>query len=426
MLNRLRDRKLIQWASAYLAGAWLALQVLDILGDKFAWPLAIQQGIIILLAFGLPIGGPAIAVVPFASQGDSDAESAAFARGIHADLVTQLSKIRALTVISATSVAEYAGTTKSRVQIGRELAVDAILEGSVQRAGERVRINVQLIDAASDSHLWAETYDRRLTVSEILSIQGEISRLVARSLAATLTPEEASRITHRTTDDLGAFDYVARARLLLPQRSLENHREGMRLLREAVALDSTYASAWGMLAGAMALGALRHWDPESLADSAEIFAERALALDPDEPDAYRALGLVAYVRGRVRESLEYTLAAVEREPSHQASVNNIGVGYHDLGRFDEAMRWIRRSVRLAPTNTFLRTNIAGIYIHLGEFELAKDRLREVAGLNPEGVDVTAQLISLYRAAGETDSLLATAREYNAYGREIAITGAGSL
>lgn len=468
MIERLKDRKLVQWAVAYLAGAWLALQVLDILGDKFVWPLALQQGLIILLAFGLPITlvlawfhgergrqrvsgvellmvagllgaaavvltvwdpaptaeqapgerparlaldeGPAVAVLPFVAQGEPDPESVAFAQGIHSDLITQLSKISALSVISATSVAGYAGTTRSLVDIGRELSVDAILQGSVQRAGERVRVNVQLIDARTDSHLWAESYDRPLAVSEILAIQGEISRLVVRSLAGALTTEEESRIAGPTTDDLSAFDYVAQARLLLPQRSLPNHREAERLLREAIAVDSSYAAAWGTMSAATVLGVMRHGDPLELADTAEVYAERALALDPDDADAYRALGLVAFVRGQTREGLEYSLAAVEREPSNQSAVNNVGVAYHDIGRFDEAMRWIRRSVRLAPTVTFLRTNIGGIYIHLGEFELAKERLREVVRLAPGGADVTSQLISLYRASGEPDSLIAVARD----------------
>ena len=489
LIRRLKDRKLGQWALAYIAGAWVVAQVVDVVAEPFQLPLVAQRGLFIVLAFGLPVvlilawhhgergrqratglellgvaavllvagvalatwapaepprsGAfpdrpstlPSVAVLPFVDRGPVQDESAFFAAGMHDDLLTQLSKLSGLRVISRTSVMQYADTDMSLRDIGDELGVDAILEGGVQRVGDRVRLNVQLIDARSDEHLWAQTYDRELTVAHLLGIQGEIARLVADALEATLSPEGEDRIVRPSTDLLPAYDFYLRGRQVLEDRTVDASSEAVRLFREAVALDSAYADAWAGLANAYAYRNIRFGFSSEYLDSAETAAARALDLDSEQAYAHRALGLVYVGRGRIGDALDAGLAAVRLDPNEPGATNNVGVDYHSLGRYDEAMRWIRRAGELQPTSLFLRTNIAGLYTHLGEFELADSILEEVGRLNPDFNISEGQYMSLARARHDLDGLLEAAARWVAldpgdpaahYGMAAASLDAGRL
>lgn len=482
LFERLKRRKIVSWAVAYLAGAWLVVQVADVLGDKFLWPLRVQQGLIVLLAFGLPVvlvlawyhgekgrqrasapellliagilavagtvlalwppgGGdgtttaseaaavarvvasdlPSVAILPFHRLGvdapvdtaaataragrDPQAEAAFFAAGMHDDLLTQLAKVGSLTVLSRTSVMQYEGTSKTIPTIGRELGVDAILEGGVLRAGDEMRLNVQLIDADTDEPLWAESYDRRLTVENVLAMQGEIARLVARELEVTLTRDEAERIERATTASLAAYERYLEGREAVRRRTKSDHERGIERFQQALAIDSTYARAWAGLGAAYAFRHYLYGAPAEWVDSARVAATRALELEPDLGEGYYALGLVNIVAGHYRAALEMNRRAVELSPNFESPVNNVGVLHHSLGSFDEALVWIRRASRLAPGSAFLRSNIAGLYIHLGEYDLARKILREIEAEDPSSPGLLPQWASLYRAAHGLDSLV---------------------
>jgi TolB-like protein/tetratricopeptide (TPR) repeat protein len=459
IFRRLKERKLGQWALAYVAAAWVVAQVVDVVAEPFQWPLVVQRGVYIVLVFGLPVvlilawhhgerghqrvsglellaiagvllaagvslalwapadplrrdalpgpqgSAPSLAVLPLDDRGSSEDESAFFAAGMHDDLLTQLSKVSGLRVISRTSVVQYADSDMSLREIGQDLGVDAILEGGVQRAGDRVRLNVQLSDARSEEHLWAETYDRELTVANVLTIQGEIARLVTDALQAALSPEEEARVARPTTDLVPAYDFYLRGRQVLEERTVEGNVEAIRLFKEAVAIDSSYANAWAGLANAYAYRNLRFGFSGEYLDSAETAATAALDLDAEQAYAYRARGLLQLGRGYLRQALEASLTAVRLDPNESGAVNNVGVLYHSLGQYDEAMRWIRRAVTLQPSALFLRTNIAGIYIHLGELELADSILTEIVRLDPEFDVSESQYMSLARAKHDLDGLV---------------------
>jgi TolB-like protein/Tfp pilus assembly protein PilF len=446
IFRRLKERKLVQWALAYVAAAWVVAQVVDVVAEPFQWPLVVQRGVYIVLGFGLPVAlilawhhgergrqrvsglellaiagvllaagvaltiwapadplrrgaslgrqgsVPSLAVLPLDDRGSSEDESAFFAAGMHDDLLTQLSKVSGLRVISRTSVMQYADSDMSLREIGQDLGVDAILEGGVQRAGDRVRLNVQLSDARSEEHLWAETYDRELTVANVLTIQGEIARLVTDALQAALSPEEEARVARPTTDLVPAYDFYLRGRQVLEERTVEGNVEAIRLFKEAVAIDSSYANAWAGLANAYAYRNLRFGFSGEYLDSAETAATAALDLDAEQAYAYRARGLLQLGRGYLRQALEASLTAVRLDPNESGAVNNVGVLYHSLGQYDEAMR-------------FLRTNIAGIYIHLGELELADSILTEIVRLDPEFDVSESQYMSLARAKHDLDGLV---------------------
>jgi len=308
--TRLRRRKVVQWGIVYVAGAWGLLQGLAYLSTLLHWPEQLQKLTGLALLIGLPIvlvlawyhgdrgeqrvtrtelaiitllflvgGGifwrydrasespptapdsqqaarprapssapnKSVAVLPFTNLAHDD-DSVEFADGLHDDLLTQLAKIGQLKVISRTSMLEYRGTTKRIPQIARELGVASILEGGVQRSGHRIRLNVQLIDAATDEHLWAETYDRELTAENIFAIQSELASSIAGALKASLSPEERASVGRVLTTNLAALDAYRRSLTLLQRNLPGEMNQADRDADEALWLDPKFAAAWALKA----------------------------------------------------------------------------------------------------------------------------------------------------------------------------------
>ena len=183
---------------------------------------------------------PSIAVLPFDNRSRVE-DDIFFVDGIHDDILTQLSKLSALTVISRTSVERFRDTKLPIKEIARQLGVTSILEGGVQRGGERVRINVQLIDAATDAHLWAETYDRELTAANLFGVQSEVATAIAGALKATLTADEKARVDAVPTQNLEAWEAYQLGRQRMARRSSESLAEAEQFFRKAVALDPQFA-----------------------------------------------------------------------------------------------------------------------------------------------------------------------------------------
>jgi len=219
---------------------------------------------------------PMVAVLPFATAGMAG-ESEFFANGVHDDLITRLAQLQSLRVISRTSVLGYRDSQLNVREIGRELGADAILEGSVQRIGDRIRINAQLIDARSDEHLWAEQYDRELSTANIFDVQTEIARAVAFALQTALTKRDVRDLAVLPTDDMAAYRAYHRAMEIRDQRS-PSSPDYFAALEEAVALDPTFARAWAELAGGLCYSVFYDDDPVSILRIEQIIEHiRALA-----------------------------------------------------------------------------------------------------------------------------------------------------
>jgi len=311
----------------------------------------------------------AIAVLPFDNL-SADADNAYFADGIHEDVLTQLSKIAELTVISRTSVMPYRESRLSLVEIAGELGVGSVLEGSVRRAGNNVRITAQLIDARTDEHLWADNFDRALTTANVFAIQSEIAQRIADALAARLSPREESRIIRVPTEDLAAYDRYLRGRDVYQTYTRDGIERSIDLFKEALEIDQAYAEAYAGLADAYSQRVQIGGFGLEWADSAQSQAQRAIDLNPEGASGYKALGLAYSMQGQSANALEANLAAVERDPNHHGAVNNVGVQESLFGRFDEALRWYKRGARLNPT-TFGPANVSFTYARLGESEIAR-------------------------------------------------------
>jgi TolB-like protein/DNA-binding SARP family transcriptional activator/Flp pilus assembly protein TadD len=321
-----------------------------------------------------------VAVLPFLNL-SGDPEQEYFSDGITEDLLAYLARFEDLTVISRTSVMQYKGTDRSLRQIGEELGVAHVLEGSVRRVDDRVRIVAQLIDARSDRHLWAESYDRELT--DIFAIQSEIAQRIAGALRDRLTPEDRERMETAPTASLTAYDFYLQGREYYYRYRDDDHWRAIELFRRAIEVDSTFSLAWAGLALAYAVLPGRQGAPREWADSGVVAAQRAIALDPGLAEAYHALGLAYQIRGRYRHAEEAFDRALTLSPNHAPALASSGSNRYATGRWDEALGFYHRSMAVDPiTRIPTLSNMAIAYGALGLFTRARETNERLLALEP--------------------------------------------
>ncbi len=337
-----------------------------------------------------------IAVLPFKNMSENK-EDEYFSDGITEDILTQLCKIGDLRVVSRTSIVQYKNTQKPLRDIAEELGVGTILEGSVRRYGTRMRITGQLIDARTDEHLWAETYDREMR--DVFSIQMDVAREIAGSLKATLSPDELRRINNTATENLDAYSYYLRGRELYNQYTQEANERAIELFRNAIALDSTYALAYAGLGDAYAQRVVRHSMPRESADSAIAVSTKAITLDRDLAEGYKALGLAAEAKGHSREALDYYYKAVKLNPNYAPVIANIGWVQNALGNYAEALLWMKKSVTLNPGAAQRYVYVAEMYNGLGDDSSAIEWYDKALTLQPDLVSAHFGLPYIYLVQG---------------------------
>ena len=319
-----------------------------------------------------------IAVLPFASR-SAAATNSLFADGVHDDLLTKLANIGSLRVISRTSVMEYRDTTKNLRQVGDELGVDTLLEGTVQHVGTTVRINVQLIDAETDEHLWARIYDRELTEQNLFKVQSEVSGEIAAALHTTLIPAEQIEAVDVPTENLRAYSLYTSARDDIYLRRLETLQSAKTQLEEALELDPDYAEARVALAETIILLSINHQaipNEEAFAQGGRLL-EEAIELNPDLSDAYATLGLLKTSTWSLTrlgtENLEAEAAfeqALALNPNNARAYMWFAVLRDAEQRTDEAIGYYHRSMQLDPLGRVPYNNLPSMYAQRGENEYA--------------------------------------------------------
>jgi len=334
---------------------------------------------------------PAIAVLPFASL-SSDPDNALFTDGIHGDILTKLANIGSCKVISRTSVMEYRDTTKNMRQIGEELDVGTIVQGSVQRIGDNVRINVQLVDTQTDINLWAQTYDRQLTAQNIFAIQSEISEAIALQLETTLTPAEQVRITATPTEDLRAYSAYISGRDNVYLRRLETLLKAREYFEQAIAFDPNYAAAYAGLAESILLLQNNHQvlSQDEAHEIARANLEKALELDPELADAYAIRGLLeskAWSQTRVGNGNIVAEAAfrraIELNPNHASAYMWFASLRDTELRNEEAIELYQRSMELDPLGRIPYTNLPTLYAQRGQNRQAIRLWLDAIEIHPE-------------------------------------------
>jgi TolB-like protein/Flp pilus assembly protein TadD len=323
-----------------------------------------------------------IAVLPLANL-SPDPENEYFSDGLTEDILTQLSRIRRLKVISRTSVMQYKRTQKNVREIGRELGVATVLEGSVRKAGNKVRISVQLIDAGTDEHLWSETYDRELT--DIFAIQSDVARQITDALKAQVSVEERARLDHRPTDNMEAYQAYLRGRFLWNQRTDEGVNAAIDLFRRATELDPKYAPAYVGLAEAyIVLGNFGTYRPTSIFPDAKAAALTALELDASLGEAYASLGNIkANYDWDWRGAERAFVTAIELRPSYANAHHWYALYLGTRGRSEEALREIRRARELDPLSPAITSNVAATYFTSHRYDEALAAVDEAIAMHPE-------------------------------------------
>ncbi|MDR7454232.1 MAG: adenylate/guanylate cyclase domain-containing protein, partial [Armatimonadota bacterium] len=323
-----------------------------------------------------------IAVLPLANL-SPDPENEYFSDGLTDDILAQLSKIRGLKVISRTSAMQYKRTAKNVREIGRELGVATILEGSVRKAGNTVRISVQLIDAATDEHLWADTYDREL--ADIFAIQSEVARRIADALQARASPEERARIDRRPTSSLEAYQAYLRGLFLWNQRTDASVNAGIEQFRRALALDPEYAPAHvGLAESYIVLGNFGTYRPAAIYPAARAASLRALEIDEALGDAHASLAQVKLSYDWDWAGAEQAFRrAIELRPGSANAHHWYALYLSAMGRSDEALGEIGRARELDPLSAAIGTNVAAILFSARRYDQALVAAREAVALHPE-------------------------------------------
>ena len=353
-------------------------------------------------AAGSSIPQKSIAVLPFENLSD-DKANAYFADGIQDEILTRLSKIADLKVISRTSTQHYKSAPENLPEIARQLGVAHVLEGSVQKSGDAVRVNVQLIKAADDSHLWADTFDRKLT--DIFSVESQIAKAVADQLRAELTGQEEQVIAAKPTENVEAYDAYLRglAYTLKTGNNAANALAAQKYLREAVRLDKRFALAWALLSNVDAQGYLvGSLQPTvALREEARQAAETAFTLQPNLGEAILANGYYHYACLKdYNAALRYFEQARQLLPNSSRIPESLAYVTRRQGDWGRSDSYFKEAERLDPRNVRLLTNQAYSYSALRRFPEALRKFDQVLNIIPDDVDTLAYKAAMLQAEGD--------------------------
>ena len=321
-----------------------------------------------------------IAVLPFRSLSDSK-EDEYFSDGTTEDIITQLSKISELRVVSRTSIMRYKNTEKSIPEIGRELGVGTILEGSVRRAGERVRIVAQLLDVQADEHIWAETYDREM--KDVFAIQSDVAEKIAAALKAKLSPTEIERIEKKPTESAEAYSLYLKGRFYWNKRRADDLRTAIEYFNQAIEIDPRYAPAYvGLASGYLALPDYAGLPVKEFVPKAEAAARKALELDPTLGEAHAVLGVARqHEWDWAGAEIEYR-RAIELNPSFPSVHHWYSQMLLFCGRSVEAEAEIRLAQELDPLSLIIGSLASGKPYYARQYDKAIEQFKKTLELDP--------------------------------------------
>jgi TolB-like protein len=320
---------------------------------------------------------PSIAVLPFTNM-SGDPEQEYFSDGITEDIITALSRLRWFFVIARNSTFAFKGQGVDVRQVGRDLGVSYVLEGSVRRSGQRLRVTSQLLDAMTGNHVWSDRYDRELT--DIFVLQDEITASVTAAIEPKLVAAEGLRAETRSIGDLSAWDLVARSLSHFWKFTAAECETAIAILRQAVQRYPNYAPAHSMLGFALTMSGFVGWSPaEAERKFAMQLARRASELDDSDPWAHMVLGYLAMMDRQTHEAVRHFQAALDLNPNFAAAVGSMGFALTLDGQSEEAMRYLERATRMSPRDPFTGVFFAPIgsaHYMAGRYEEAVKWARE--------------------------------------------------
>ena len=350
------------------------------------------------------ISNKSIAVLPFDNL-SRDPDNAYFAEGVQDEILTRLAKVADLKVISRTSTQHFKSTPDNLPQIAKQLGVSHILEGSVQKASDQVRVNVQLINALTDAHLWADTYDRKLT--DIFAVESDIAKTIAETLQARLTGSEKSSIAKAPTANPEAYELYLKGRFFWNKRTGVDLRKAIDYFDQAVAKDPNYALAYAGLADSYML--LPNYGGASAKESiapARTAITKALAIDDSLAEAHASLGLLDTLELRLERAVGDFERAIELKPNYATAHHWLMLGQLSLGRFDQAIAEGKRAVELDPLSLIINADYAWAYACAHRFDEAEKQARKTLEIDPRFFLAHYYLGGIRQAKGQLTEAIA--------------------
>ena len=314
-----------------------------------------------------------IAVLPFDNL-SRDPENAYFAEGVQDEILSRLAKVADLKVISRTSTQRFKSAPANLPDIAKQLGVTNILEGSVQKSADQVRVSVQLINALTDAHLWAETYDRKLT--DIFAVESEIAKTVAETLQAKLTGSEKSSIAKVPTANPEAYELYLKGKFFLAKRSGADLRKAIEYFDQAIAKDPNYALAYvGLADSYMLLPTYGSVSPRDSLPPAKGALKKALELDDSLAEAHASFGLLANLELDLQHAVEEVQRAIELKPNYATAHHWLALGFMILGRFDPAISEAKRAIELDPLSLIINADCGWVYFNARRYDEAEAQAR---------------------------------------------------
>ena len=463
LLGEIKRRKVFQVAAVYLVVAWLIMQVVDVVSGPLLLPDIFARIVILVLAIGFPItvliswafdltpdgavrdtgaatfpqgrgrrieyvligllvlavgfmfmdsyvltgstdNRRSIAVLPFINDSAAEENAEFFANGIHEELLSRLLNIRLLKVIPRTSVMGYRDTSKNMRQIGQELGVATILEGSVQRAGDTVHVNVQLFNAETEERLWGDTFNRELTAGDVFAIQAQVATAIAQALQTTLTPEERERLEKVHTENIAALEAYFRGRERLVQRDGESLLLAIDNFQQAVNEDPNFALAYSGLADAYTVlpeyFVSADQDSTRISSEAEEAALLALSRDPELPEAFASAAW-----SRLHHHYDWVGAerllrhALKIQPQNLNALHWLSHVLSWQGQSVEAIELAEKGVLADSVSPLMRTNLSYIHMDARNFDQSIELVIQVAAESPDFLSVQRGLWQAQMRAG---------------------------
>jgi TolB-like protein/Flp pilus assembly protein TadD len=327
------------------------------------------------------IPNKSIAVLPFDNL-SRDPDNAYFCEGVQDEILTRLAKVADLKVISRTSTQHFKSAPENLPQIAKQLGVAHIVEGSVQKAGDQVRVNVQLINAMTDAHLWADTFDRKLT--DIFAVESEIAKTIAETLQAKISGSEKSSIAKAPTANPEAYELYLKGRFFWNKRSGADLRKSIEYLKQAIEKDPGYALAYAALADSY--GILRFYGGASPAESivpAAAAAKKALELDDSLAEAHASLGLIATEELEIERAVKELERAVQLNPNYATGHHWLGLAFTASGQFDRCVAELKRALELDPLSMVINADLSIGYTYARRYDEAEGQARKALEIDPQ-------------------------------------------
>jgi len=326
------------------------------------------------------IANKSIAVLPFDNL-SRDPDNAYFCEGVQDEILTRLAKVADLKVISRTSTQHFKSAPENLPQIAKQLGVAHILEGSVQKANDQVRVNVQLINALTDAHLWADTYDRKLT--DIFAVESEIAKTIAETLQARLTGSEKSSIAKTPTVNPEAYELYLKGRFFWNKRSGTDLRKAIDYFERAIAKDPNYALAYvGLADSHLLLSSYASVSPRESLPPAKAALKKALSLDDSLAEAHASSGLLATLELDLQRAIDELQRAIKLKPNYATAHHWLSLGFTTLGQFDPAILEAKRAVELDPLSLIINADYGWVYFNGQRYDEAEAQVRKTLEIDP--------------------------------------------